>query len=86
MAYLTAKKAARLTAKAKEQKVSWRIKHRFSRDLKRAAAAANDGMDFFKSDYSNWREIVKWLESLGYECKVDSFNDRIAIYWEDSNE
>lgn len=81
MAYLTAKKAARLTAKAKEQKVSWRIKHRFSRDLKRAASK-DKGAHFFKSAYPNWKKIVKWLESLGYECKPSAFDDKIYIYWE----
>ena len=85
MAYLTAKKAARLTAKAKEQKVSWCTKLRFSHDLKRAAKMGRSA-HFFKSNYSNWKEIVKWLESLGYKCKVDSFNDKIFIDWEESNE
>ena len=83
--YLTAKKAARLTAKAKEQKVSWCTKLRFSRELKRAASRGK-GAHFFKSNYSNWKEIVKWLESLGYECRVNSFDDKIVIHWEEGNE
>ena len=79
MREFNANAARKLQDKIANKKLSWSFRRRFLKRLKEIVSHGNNEANFEIANYSNWKQVVIWLEDLGYTCKQEG--KQINIYW-----
>ena len=84
MREFNANAARKLQDKIANKKLSWSFRRRFLKQLKEIVGRGNTEANFEIAEYSNWKQVVIWLEDLGYTCKQEG--KKINIYWNEEDE
>ena len=83
MREFNANAARKLQDKIANKKLSWSFRRRFLKRLKEIVSHGNTEANFEKTNYSNWEQVIIWLEDLGYTCKQEG--KTINIYWNEED-